>query len=78
DLDHAAAMVRGVIDGSELGPARDMTLVNVAATLLVADAVESIEQGIDRAAETVDDGRAERTLQKLIRLSGPQQAMTGE
>ncbi len=71
DLDHAAAMVRGVIDGTECGPARDMTLVNVAAALIVADAVESIEQGMDLAAQTIDDGRAMRTLQKLIRLSGP-------
>ena len=70
DLDHAAAMVRGVIDGTERGPARDMTLVNAAAALIVADAVESIEQGMDLAAETIDDGRAARTLQKLIRLSG--------
>ncbi len=70
DLDHAAAMVRGVIDGTERGPARDMTLVNVAAALIVADAVESIEQGMDLAAQTIDDGRAAGTLQKLIRLSG--------
>jgi len=55
-----------------------MTLVNVAATLLVADAVESIEQGIDRAAETIDDGRAAHTLQALTRLSSPQQAITGK
>ena len=38
--------------------------------LLVADAVDSIEQGIDRAAEAIDDGRAARTLQALTRLSG--------
>ena len=38
-------------------------------TLLVADAVDSIEQGIARAAEAIDDGRARETLDKLIRTS---------
>ncbi len=69
DLDHATAMVRGVIDGTEKGPARDMTLVNAAAPLLVADEVDSIEDGLQRAAEAIDDGRAQKTLSKLIALS---------
>ena len=69
DLDHATAMVRGVIDGTEQGPARDMTLVNAAATLLVADEVGSIEEGLQRAAEAIDDGRARKTLAKLVAMS---------
>ncbi len=39
DLEHAARMCRSVIDGSEKGPPRDMTLLNTGATLLVADKV---------------------------------------
>ena len=58
-------MVRGVIDGTERGPARDMTLVNAAATLLVADAVESIEEGLHLAAKAVDDGLARETFARL-------------
>ena len=69
DLDHATVMVRGVIDGTEHGPARDMTLVNAAATLLVADEVDSIEAGLQRAAEAIDDGRARETLAKLVAIS---------
>ena len=69
DLDHATAMVRGVIDGTERGPARDMALVNAAATLLVADEVDSIEAGLQRATEAIDDGRARETLAKLVAMS---------
>ena len=69
DLDHATAMVRGVIDGTERGPARDMALVNAAATLLVADEVDSIEDGLQRATEAIDDGRARETLAKLVAMS---------
>jgi len=69
DLDHATSMVRGVLEG-ERGPARDMSLVNAAVTLLVADEVESIEEGFRSAAEAVDDGRARETLAKLVEMSG--------
>ncbi len=70
DLDHATAMVRGVLEGDQRGPARDMSLVNAAVTLLVADEVKSIEEGFERAAQTIDDGRAGKTLAKLVELSG--------
>ena len=69
DLDHATAMVRGVLDGEDRGPARNISLVNAAVTLLVADEVKSIEEGFERAAETIDDGRARETLAKLVELS---------
>ena len=70
DLDHATSIVRSVIEADERGPARDMALVNAAVTLLVADAVGSIEEGFRSAAEAVDDGRAAKTLAKLVELSG--------
>ncbi len=69
DLDHATSIVRGVIEADERGPARDMALVNAAVTLLVADAVGSIEEGFRSATEAVDDGRAAKTLAKLVELS---------
>lgn len=69
DLEHAAEMIGAVIEGSETGPPRAMTLLNAAATLLVADKVASLEEGVARAAEAIDGGKAKATLEKLIALS---------
>ncbi len=69
DLDHAAAMVRGVLDASDTGPARDMSLLNAAATLVVADVTPTITDGMQLAAQSVDSGAAAATLAKLIELS---------
>ncbi|MCH7848749.1 MAG: anthranilate phosphoribosyltransferase [Planctomycetes bacterium] len=69
DLDHAARIVREVIEGKDTGPARDMTLLNAAATLLVADKAPSLEQGLQLAAEAIDSGQAANTLRKLVKLS---------
>lgn len=69
DLDHAAELIRTVLSGEEHGPARDMTLLNAAATLLVAGAVDSLGAGIHTAANVIDDGRAQSTLDQLATLS---------
>lgn len=69
DLDHAAMMIRGVLDGGDRGPARDMTLLNAAATLLVAGKADSMRDGVAVAAAAVDRGAAGATLQRLVELS---------
>jgi anthranilate phosphoribosyltransferase len=69
DLDHAAAMIRAVIEGRETGPPRDMTLLNAAATLVVAGRAETLADGLALAREVADDGRAEQTLARLSELS---------
>jgi anthranilate phosphoribosyltransferase len=69
DLEHAAALVRGVIDGTLHGPPREMALLNAAATLLVAGAVPSMEHGLGIAVETIDAGSARATLEKLVARS---------
>ena len=69
DLDHATAMVKGVVDGSLGGPPRQMTLLNAAATLLVADEAGDLKDGVALAAQAIDTGAATRTLSQLIDLS---------
>ena len=64
----SAAMVRRVLE-KQHGPARDIAVLNAGAALLVADAVESIEEGIDLAVAAVDDGRAMAVLENLVRLT---------
>ena len=69
DLPHAAAMVREVISGTERGPARDMTLLNAAATLHVAGLAGTMQQGVELAAKAIDEGKAAAALERLAKLS---------
>lgn len=69
DLDHAAALVRNVLDGSDRGPARDMTVLNAAAALVAAGRAGTIAEGVAIAATAIDDGAAGRTLAALAACS---------
>lgn len=66
--DQAAEALR-VLFAGEKGPRRDIALLNAAAALVVAGACRDLPHGLVTAAETVDDGLAEKTLQALVRLS---------
>jgi anthranilate phosphoribosyltransferase len=59
-----ARMTEAVLRG-EPGIRRDVVLLNAAAALLVAGIVENMEEGIDRAALTIDAGLGVELLQGL-------------
>jgi anthranilate phosphoribosyltransferase len=63
-----AAIILGVLDG-EVGPRRDVVLLNTAAVLYAADRVATLREGIGVAAEAVDSGAARRSLATLVRVS---------
>jgi anthranilate phosphoribosyltransferase len=54
-----------------LGPYRDIVLLNAAAAFLVADKVETLQEGIMLGAAVIDDGRALAALDHLITLTPP-------
>ena len=64
-----AALIERLLDG-QVGPCRDITLLNAAAALLVAGKATSLADGVQRAAAAVDDGRAKRALGKLREVCG--------
>lgn len=64
-----AAILRGVLDGSERGAKRDVVLLNAGAALMAADAVHSIADGVRMARDTIDSGAALQKLDKLIEFS---------
>lgn len=51
------------------GPKRDAVLLNSAAGLYVAGAVESIKQGVKLAEEIIDSGKALKQLNRFIELT---------
>src|SRR5436190_3720992 len=74
-VDSAAEALRLIFAG-EKGPRRDIALLNAAAALVVAGACRDLPHALVTAAETVDDGLAEKTLQTLIKRSNDQGPMT--
>ena len=59
------AIMQKILVG-ETGPCRDIVLLNAAAALYCADIASSIEEGIERAREAIDSGKAQSTQQKFI------------
>ena len=69
NLDHAVELVRDTISGRERGPARDMVLLNAAAAIHASGLSDSIESGLAIAAQSIDFGDANKTLETLTEVS---------
>jgi anthranilate phosphoribosyltransferase len=65
-----AATVRAVLEGEELGPPRDVVVMNAAAAILAAGAAEDLAAGAARARESIDSGAARDVLSRLTKLTG--------
>jgi anthranilate phosphoribosyltransferase len=63
-----ALVVRRVLAG-ELGPHRDIVVLNAAAGLVVAGLASDLAAGLELSAAAIDDGRAQACLDALIRVS---------
>jgi anthranilate phosphoribosyltransferase len=66
-----ALAVRRVLAGDR-GPHRDIAVLNAAAGLVVAGMVDDLATGLELAAAAIDDGRAQATLEALVRVSQAQ------
>jgi len=64
DPDRNASIALAVLKG-EPGPARETVLANAAAALLVAGHALTLEEGVDRASESIDSGAALDRLEYL-------------
>jgi anthranilate phosphoribosyltransferase len=62
--EESAAVIAGILKGRK-GPTTNVVLANAAAALVAADQVDSLRQGVDRAAEALASGRAWQVLQRL-------------
>jgi anthranilate phosphoribosyltransferase len=63
-----ALITQEVLQGKQ-GAARDIVLINAAATLYVAGRATSIAEGVQLAAEAIDNGRALATLEQLVQVT---------
>ena len=63
-----AVITKRILDG-EMGPKREVVLLNTAAALVAAGMAEDIQDGIDKAAVAIDSGAAARKLNQLVEFS---------
>ncbi|MGL4395920.1 MAG: anthranilate phosphoribosyltransferase [Hyphomicrobium sp.] len=63
-----ARALRSLLQG-EISPYRDIVLLNTAAALIVAGRAESLEDGVARAAQSIDSGAAAIALDRLIAVT---------
>lgn len=64
-----AEITRKILSGEEKGHKRNAVLLNAGAALYIYDKAASMEEGVKLAAELIDSGAAEKTLEKLIEAS---------
>ncbi|HUW82457.1 MAG TPA: anthranilate phosphoribosyltransferase [Phycisphaerae bacterium] len=64
----SADAVRAVLAG-EGGPRRNIVLLNTAAALVVAGLADDLKDGVGKAAESIDSGAAQQTLDTWVRVS---------
>ncbi len=63
-----AQITQAVLAG-ERGPRRDVVLLNTAAALVAGGMASDFEEGLQRAAEAIDSGRAREKLEGLVAFS---------
>ncbi len=67
DPEANATHLRGIVDGTDSGPKRDVVLANAGAAIYVAGEASSLADGAEAARQAIDSGRAR---QKLAELEG--------
>ena len=60
-----AADLEAILTGEETGPKRDLILANAGAALYVAGEADSLEAGVEAAAEAIDSGAATAKFEAL-------------
>ena len=68
DAEENAAIVKDVLAGAE-GPKRDVVLLNAAYALIAAGIVESVDAGLQKARNVIDEGLAKAKLEGLVNLT---------
>lgn len=59
--------LRSIVDGSHTGPKRDIILLNAGAAIYVGGEATSLADGVEAAANAIDDGEAAKTLERMRR-----------
>jgi anthranilate phosphoribosyltransferase len=69
DVATNTAIVRAILSGQELGPRRDVVLLNAAAALVAGDLAPDLAAGLGLARASIDEGRALARLERMVAAS---------
>ena len=64
-----AQITKDILSGKERGAKREIVLLNAGAALYIGGKVDSIEEGIRIAGETIDSGKAMETLESMVKAT---------
>jgi anthranilate phosphoribosyltransferase len=67
-VDESAEALTQILNG-QIGPKRDIAILNAAAALVVAEVCADLPDAISRASEAIENQQAFKTLEALIRFS---------
>ncbi len=68
-VEENAEILKKVLSGEETGPKRDIVLLNAGAAIYANDKAKSIEEGVEKAKESISNGSALKKLEALIEES---------
>ena len=69
DVKENAAIINRIIAGKERGKRRDIVLLNAAAAIMISNLAKDFGSAMMMAAESIDSGKAQKCLEKLIKIS---------
>ena len=65
DAAHNAGIIRSIL-GGEMGPRRDIVLINAAAAIVAGQKASDLKEGVAVASKSIDSGNAMKKLDQLI------------
>ena len=68
DLEINIQIVRDILDGQS-GPKRDIVCLNAAYALYISEIAATVEEGLQKAQESLDTGKARQTLERLVEFT---------
>lgn len=64
-----AELIRNIVSGEELGPCRDIVVLNAAGAIITAGLAKDFTGGMELAQNAIANGQAAEALKKLIEIS---------
>lgn len=64
-----AKIIKRIFEGKDRGPRRDFLLANAAGSIVVGDVAKDLKDGVEVAANSIDDGLALRKLNEIAEAS---------
>lgn len=69
DAETNAKIATDILNGKETGPKKNIVILNAAAAIITADLADNFESAIELANNSISDGKALESLNKLIEIS---------